>query len=80
LFTEYNGYKINKNRTGKLGGPNFQEVIPEIQWKYFYIADMKNTYLISDKGLNYFNLTRFMTGKTTLGKKYVDRSMWLQFA
>jgi hypothetical protein len=44
-------------------------MIPELQWKNFYVADMKNVYLISDStenresGMCYFNLNRFFDEK-----------------
>ena len=49
LFTDMNGYKINKNKNGKFGWKT-TELIPEIQWKNFYISNMKHVYLINEKG------------------------------
>jgi len=84
VFTETNCFKVGKNNQDKFNR-NFVSIIPEINWKCFYMQNQKNVYLIGDKGksnqngLCYFDLERFFDKDRETGKKYKDITTWLQF-
>ena len=57
IFTDTNAYKIGRNKNGKFpknlvnDKGKFSElvqIVPEINWKFFFVSGMKHVYLLNN--------------------------------
>lgn len=86
LFSENNGYMIKFDNNGKFDEMSI-DIIPEINWKHFYVADMKHAYLFSSandlktnrSGLSYYDVEKLFMDREHL-KNFIVKTTELEIA
>ena len=86
LFSENNGYKIKFDNNGKFDEKSI-DLIPEINWRHFYVSDMKHVYLFSSandlktnrSGLSYYDIEKLFMDRE-LSKYFIVKTTELEIA
>ena len=79
-------YKIKFDNNGKFD-ENSIDIIPEINWRHFYVSDMKHVYLFSSandlktnrSGLSYYDVEKLFKDRE-LSKYFIVKTTELEIA